>query len=169
MLGDGDAGKWRFCPSVSGACFRAVKKVHPNPEVVAPAAAAPAAAPAHASSLTEAKDMLEAVSRLAASATKSVQATNKKETAAAAVLHPLLVGLNEMADTLLHELTVLRENFGIPERSSGIPPRRGGSPPISPYLRTAQPMLRAHSEAFTYRCAHGGPPDTPRNQPRPCP
>jgi hypothetical protein len=48
--------------------------------------------------------MLEAVSRLAASATKSVQATNKKETAAAAVLHPLLVGLNEMADTLLHEL-----------------------------------------------------------------
>ena len=104
FLSDDDARKRRFCPSVCAACFRAAKKVHPNPEAVAPTAAAPAAAPAQASSLTEAKDMLDAVSRLAASATKSVQATNKEETAAAAVLHPLLVGLKEMADTLLHEL-----------------------------------------------------------------
>ena len=104
ILGDGDARRRRFCPSVCGACFRAAKKVHPNPEAVAPTAAAPAAAPAQASSLTEAKDMLEAVSRLVASATKSVQAANEKEAAATTVLHPLLVGLKEMADTLLHEL-----------------------------------------------------------------
>jgi hypothetical protein len=104
VLGDDDARRRRYCPSVCGACFRAAKKVHPNPEAVAPTTAAPAAAPAQASSLSEAKDMLEAVSSLAASATKSAQAANEKEAAATAVLHPLLVGLKEMADTLLHEL-----------------------------------------------------------------